>query len=410
MKTILALALFLVIGFAGTRGLFAGIKARLPVTVFFLSGIEFFFLGILLGPSFLDLVSTEALDDLRPLMYLALGWAGLLFGIQLSWRQLRRLSTGTVRILCLDGVTTIGICAVIYFLLLRAFFPSIEAVVLLPHAGVLAITAAISSPTIVAILSRMLPSRGKFTGVAKATTSLSAVIPLFCFGLLFTVANPGLFGSQGLASGVLWWVFANTFGIVMGFVFALLILHKTTRDERLLLVMGTAILVGGICYFLHLSALYTAMIMGVMVGNFSNRSVQIFEQLLSIEKTLYIGFLIIIGAMVSTSGSVLFYMTAAYVVVRLLVKVFFSTWFIKSSFWEFREMGPWVGLSLSAQGGIALAVALDYAIGTHGELAGIVESVIAFGVVANDIIGIFLTRRAFKASGEIVFGKSVAER
>ena len=401
MKTILALALFLVIGFAGTRGLFAGIKARLPVTVFFMSGSEFFFLGILLGPAFLDLITARALSDLRPIMYLALGWAGLLFGIQLSWQQIQRLSSGVVRLLALDSIVTIAICLVVYFLLLRFFFADVPGVELLPHAAVLAITAAISSPTIVAILSRMLPARGRFTGVAKVATSLSAVIPLFFFGLVFTVANPGLFGTHGVLAGFLWWVFANTFGIVMGFVFALLLLHTTTRDERLLLVMGTAILVGGICYFLRLSALYTAMIMGVMVGNFSNRRMQIFEQLLSIEKTLYIGFLIIIGAMVSMSGSVLIYLTAAYIAVRLLIKLFLSTWFIKSNFWEFRRLGPWIGLSLSAQGGMALAVALDYAIGTHGELAGTVESVIAFGVVANDIIGIFLTRRAFKASGEV---------
>ena len=77
MKTILALVLCVVVGFAASKGLLTRAKSRLPIKVLFLTGIEYFLLGILLGPRFLNLLTDQVLDDLKPIVYLALGWAGL---------------------------------------------------------------------------------------------------------------------------------------------------------------------------------------------------------------------------------------------------------------------------------------------------------------------------------------------
>lgn len=408
MKTILALALCVVIGFVASQGLLTRTRPRLSIKILFLTGVEYFFLGILLGPRFLNLISHRVLDDLTPLVYLALGWAGLLFGMQLNWRQIRRVPKSTFRILLVDGLVISAVCAIVFFLRLNVLFPDVTKAEILSSAAVLAITAAISSPTIVTALSHMLPSRGRFTSTVKMTTSLSAVIPLFGFGLFFTIVHPGFFVTEGYLSGFLWWVFANAVGVVMGFILVLLTMQRVTRDERMLVIMGTVIFVGGICYFLSLSALYTAMIMGIVAGNFSRRRVRMFEQLLTMEKTLYIVFLIVIGGMVTFSTRLVL-LLALYVLMRLALKVTVSSWAISAEFPEFARMKARSGLALSAQGAMALAVALDYGLGTEGRMVETAVAVIAFGTVLNEFIGVYLTRRSFRASGDVTARRRAME-
>ncbi|UCG53150.1 MAG: cation:proton antiporter [Candidatus Latescibacterota bacterium] len=370
------------------------------MTILFLTGIEFFFLGALLGPSFLDLISVEVLDDLKPVVYLALGWAGVLFGIQLSWQHIRRLSRKMFELLSLDAALSTVLFLVIFLVVLGRLFPQSGQNEVLFGAAAFAVTAAINSPTIVAVLAHRLPARGKFTSMVRIATSLSAVIPLVLFGILFTIMNPGMTPGGGLFSGLAWWVFANLFAVVMGFVFVLLTTQKATRDQRLLIIIGTVMLVGGLCYFLTLSALYTAMIMGVVVGNFSPRRVQIFEQLMSMERTIYVAFLVFVGAMVTFNASHLFLLLVFYVVSRIVVRIVVSSWAIRVSFPEFSGVGFRSGLSLSAQGGMALAVALDFAHGDGGDLVESVVSVIVVAVVVNEILGVFLTRQSLVAIGD----------
>ncbi|MEJ2720800.1 MAG: hypothetical protein P8181_06615, partial [bacterium] len=211
MKTALALVLFLVVGLIGSRGLVSRVRGRLSIAVLFLTGIEFFLLGVLLGPRVLDVISAEVLYDLRPIVYLALGWAGLLFGIQLSWQHIRRLSRGIFELLFLDGVLTGTGFFVVFALLLAVLFPAAGTANVVFGAVVMAVTGAISSPTIVTVLSHRLPSRGRFTSMIRITTSLSSVLTLLFFGFVFTIINPGVLPVWGISSGFAWWVFANVF-------------------------------------------------------------------------------------------------------------------------------------------------------------------------------------------------------
>lgn len=404
MKTILALVLFVVIGFIASRVLYYGPRLRLPVNVVFLTGIEFFFLGLLLGPRVLGLISEPVLENLKPVLYLALGWAGLLFGVQLSSSQLQKVSTAVFRFLAVESALVAVPVGVVMVLILSSLFPELGNAEIFASAAVLGLTAALSSPTIVSVLARLLPSRGPFTQMAKISTALSAVVPLVAFGLLFTLAHPGFFvpKATSLFTGLLWWLFANGLGLVMGFVVTLLIAPRMDRDHRLLLIIGTSLFVGGVCFFLKLSALYTAMIIGVVIGNFSRRRVQLFEQLLTIEKTLYIAFLIVIGAMVNImEGSVLL-LLCVYVGLRLLLKTTVTGWQVGRAFPAFKSQGWRSGLAFSAQGAMALAIALDYALGTTGPTVDVVLTVVALGVVLNEFIGIGLTRRGFVAAGEVV--------
>lgn len=408
MKTILTLVLFLSIGFVGSRGWVSRVRVGSPFAGVFVTGIEFFFIGIILGPGFLNIISVDALQDLKPLVYLVLGWTGLLFGIQLSWTDLKRVSHAVFKMIVLESVFFMCLFAGIFILLLSLVVPHLQRIEIAHSSIIFAITASISSPTIIAVLARSIPSRGKFTNTIKVITSLSALVPLLAFGIFFIITHPSLIGAFRIEQGLLWWFFANAVGVILGFVMVLLTAQKCPEDERLLLVIGFVMLIGGICYFLQLSSLYTAMMMGIVVGNFSRRKDQIFKQLLQLEKTIFIVFLILVGAMISLKNSMLVVLLLAYLIVRLLLKIVVSRRVLLICFPDFCGTGKLCGLVLVGQGGMALAMALDYWMSARGTFVDTLAAVVVLAVVCNEMVGFSFTRIALQASGDTARSKKPA--
>jgi hypothetical protein len=404
MKTPLTLALFLIIGFIGSRGFISKTRDRLPLTGLFITGMEFFLVGMLLGPHVLGIISDEVLHEIKPVIYLALGWAGLLFGLELNRKELGKVSGAIYRFLILD----VSLLAPVFFLggwfLLPRVLPGLAREERVFAAAVAALTAAVDSPAMVAIRAQRLPSRGRFTRTARLTSALGAVFPLLLFGLVYTIGQPAHFGRTGLPAGLLWWLFANAAGVMLGFVTVLFTSERCSDNERTLLIMGTVLLVGGLCYYFTFSALYIAMIMGVVVGNLSKRRQAIFHHLHQFEKTLYVALLIIIGATVVSSGVAVFYLTAAYVCLRLLLRLLGSSALFGWTQPEFRGMGAVGGLVLTAQGAIALAMALEYKMSAGGPFTDPVFTAVVLAVVVNEVLAYGLIGRAFRASGEVVVG------
>ncbi|NIM19134.1 MAG: hypothetical protein GTO51_01995 [Candidatus Latescibacteria bacterium] len=408
MKTILSLVLFLIIGFAGSKGFVRRASSRFRLTGLFVTGMEFFVVGILLGPHILSIITPEVIQDLKPIIYLALGWIGLLFGMEMSWTHLKRVSGSVYQLLLSDVCIILAGFSIAGYLILRWMFQSTPGIEVVFATGIFSLTAAVSSPAIVAIQAKRLPSRGRFTSMVKVATSLGSVLPLLLFGLLYTIVHPGFLGVEGIWKGLLWWIFANIAGIVLGFIMVLFTVERCSENERTLLIVGAVMLLGGLCYYLTLSSLYAAMIMGAVICNFSSMRESIFRQLHEVEKTLFVGILIIVGAMVTFNGLSIILPLVFYIGLRLLLRLFASSWVVGITHPEFKRMGTRSGLIFTAQGGMALALAIEYRMGTSGAFADAVFTVIALAVVLNEVLAFGFARRSFQASGEISPGKSAA--
>jgi Kef-type K+ transport system membrane component KefB len=400
MKTPIALIILLLIGFLGSKGWVARVRSKSFVAPLFVSGIEFFLLGVLFGPSFLNVMSPAIQDTLRPIVYLALGWIGLMFGAQLSRRQLEKVSTAVFKLIAADVfLFTITFAAVSWFFLRLSAAGSSRYEIL--EAGVLlAVTAFVSSPTLIGVQAKRIPASGAFTTTVRMIASLQAIAPLFLFGFLFMAAHSVSDSGMGWKYEILWWLFANAFGVVLGFVMVLLSAQRCPENERVLLMMGMLMLVGGFCYFFRLSLLYTSMLMGIVVGNFSKRREEIFKQLVQFDKTIYIMFLFMVGAMVKFDSPGLAQTVVFYVVLRLALKTLFTRELLKRYFPGLNSAGLAGGLVFSAQGGMVLAMVLDFLVSNESALIDMIASSIVLAVVVNEITGFFLTGSALRASGE----------
>jgi Kef-type K+ transport system membrane component KefB len=406
VRTIITLALFLVVGFIGSRGFVSRATHRLPMTGLFATGMEFFLLGIVLGPSAFDLITADVLQDLEPIVFLMLGWIGLLFGVELSWDHVKKISGAMFRFLLAETLAFVVVFSAGSYLVIGWAWPGMAATDRAVGAFLFGITAAISSPTVIAVVTQRLPARGPLTNTLRVAGALSALFPLLAFGLLFMILSPRFMGVDGIGYGLLWWLFVNAVGLVLGFLMVLFTRERTSDNEMLLLIAGTVLLIGGLCYFLGLSSLYTAMVMGVVVGNFSRKREQIFRELHHIEKTLFLGFLIVVGATVDLDRPlVIAAVTAAYVTLRLAMKFVVTGSALAASFPDLGEHGRRAGLALSAQGVMAMAIALDCTLASRGHELASTLTVVAVAVLVNDVAGFAVTRRLMQWSGEVVRGR-----
>jgi Kef-type K+ transport system membrane component KefB len=402
MRAIITLIVFLVVGYLGSRRFVSQTMRRYPWSGLLVTGLEFLVLGVVLGPRGAGLISHEVLADLEPVVYLTLGSIGLLVGIEATWDQVRKTSRVIFGVLAGEAFVVLLVVTPVVYVLLKFLFPGYPPGERFLAAAVLAITAAVNSPTLIALLSRTLPSRGPFTNTVKVIAALNPFIPLLLFGLVFTAIRPGFFGLEMFGSGLLWWLFVNTVALVLGFFMVLFTRERCSDNEMLLLIVGTVLVVGGVCYFLKLSSLYTGMVMGFVVGNLSRKRDQIFRELHLIEKILFVAFLILAGATLELNGWAVFVVAGAYVALRMALKVVATGSILDSRLPERTPLRRASGWVFTAQGSIALAIALDYALASESALSRLSLAVVAMAVVVNDLSAVAVTRRVLLAAGEVV--------
>jgi len=91
---VLALALVIVAGIGVTRLSRPPLRRVELLADIAATGAPFLLLGLLLGPG-LGVIDTAGLRLLQPVIALAIGWIGALFGSRLEWRMVRRVSRRT---------------------------------------------------------------------------------------------------------------------------------------------------------------------------------------------------------------------------------------------------------------------------------------------------------------------------
>ncbi|HEV8380776.1 MAG TPA: hypothetical protein VGQ29_04275 [Gemmatimonadales bacterium] len=119
---VLALALVIVAGIGVTRLSRPALRRPALLDDLLATGAPFLLLGLLLGPG-LGVVDAAGLQLLEPVVALAIGWIGALFGARLEWRMVRRISRRTWSIGATLAVPVLLVTTVMALVLARALSP-----------------------------------------------------------------------------------------------------------------------------------------------------------------------------------------------------------------------------------------------------------------------------------------------
>lgn len=402
MKIIAGVTLILLLAFLGSRWTFTRLRLPLAAQHIYLTGTEYILIGVCLGPALLDVLDSATLRGLSPVLNLALGWVGLMFGAQLELRQVARFPAQNLMVALVQGLSTLGLCAAA-FLVIPGWLPP-GASVPVPGAlhggpaihalalGALAVPTAQSS---LALIEQELEIRqAPLMQLLRYVAGIDALLGLLAFGALFAFSHhasplgvPHVIPLQIL-------LFALGLGLITGLILHVLTRLQCPQEELMLFTVGAVVFSAGAAAFLKLSPLFVTLAAGLLVANVRGQKERIVRALVVLEKPFYLVLLLMGGALVLPSSwlsrSLLF--ALVYVATRLLGKLAGGL-LASRMFRHPTPLSPWLGLGLTSQGGMAVAMVISFHQAFSGPAAQVILVMALAAVIVNELFSPALARR-----------------
>jgi len=366
----------------------------------YVGGAEYVLIGFILGPRVTGLLGAGQVQDLTPIVSLALGWLGMELGTYFRIPTLALLPPSHLQIAFAEAVTTFCVAlaamlAIFRFLVGQAW-P--EAVV---QAATLAAVATLCSPAAVDAFAERARKRNGIHEVLRLTARIDALVAVIAFGLVLAVYHQGDVSPEVRPPTATEWAVINlAVGIASGVLFHLFLgpvsrLGESEGESRLFVALAGAIVVAsGASYYLNLSPIFTTLVLGVILANSGSSHRDVTRMLLATERPVYLALLLFAGAAWSPGTVDVLFVAPVFVLVRLAARFLGGkTAGEHVAPAELRTHG--LARGLLSQGGLAVAIALNYS-QVHPELdsrlllTATLLSVLLFEMVASGEAAVFL--------------------
>lgn len=389
-QTVAGILILLFISLTGSRKTFVRLRLPFGAKMFFLTGTEFIFIGLILGEPFIALLDRETLQRLGPLFSLGLGYFGLLFGLQFEWEKLRRFSRRFFGAAAIQAGTTLIVVALPFAWMLASGH-----LALIPGA-----VACCSSPAMIAlVIQETRPPHRADLDLIRYIGGVDTIIGFTVLGLAACMRFPGglLPGANSLAA-FQWMGAAIACGITSGFLLHLLTQVHCKEDELWVFTIGVITFAGGVSLFWGLSPLFVAMVAGMTASNLPGSKDRVFMAIARQEKPFYILFLILAGAVWQPAGWLVFALAAVYLAARTAGKL--SGGFLAAAYVG-REIkaSPWLGAGLMSQSGVAIAVAMELYL-SKDPVADLLVAMLITAFVANELLSPPMIYRLVRRTGK----------
>jgi len=398
MDILFFVGLAIICGFIGGK---TSNKIKNPAVVGYLLA------GLLLGPSFLNILTLKRLDSLGVFNDVALAVVAFIIGSEMRLGVLRKLGKGIVTIIFSES--------------LGAFFLVFTGVYLLTHKLYLALIfgamAPASAPAGTAVVLQEYKAKGPLTNALYAVVGLDDGLAIMIYAFAAALAKISISGHTdsfiNTLKGPVFEILGAIFmGALLGIALGYFIKKMHSKKEVLGISLATIMICAGLANYLHLSLILANLSMGVVFANlfiFANR--RAVEALDVISLPIYTIFFVIAGAHLQISLlPAMGFLGLVYILCRsfgLIGGSFFGATISKSD----PIIRKYLGLGILSQAGVAIGLAImatrDFsALGQVGKDLGIlVINTIAATTIIFEIIGPIATKFAIRQAGEIKKGK-----
>lgn len=361
--------------------------------------VGYFFIGLLLGPSFSEILTYDATTTLEFFGEIALGL--ILFGIGaiFDFDNLKKIGKQT---LLLTLLIMAGTIAIVFICLL--FTSGYWQVALL-----LAVIATEISPIATILVLREANSKGPLTDTIANILALNNVACLIIFGFaaflvrLFVKTDPNITFGQIITQELFllaWTILGSiALGVLLGYALALWGSRVEESGELLILVLGMLLIAIGASKWLGLSPLITPMVMGATLINLAKESRHLFDVLGKTDPPVYALFFVLAGAHLQISDLLAIGVSGiAYTVARVIGKIvgaYFGTRYFKYP----PVVSKYLGLALVPHAGVAIGLAIQVK-AVLPQQASTISTIILGSIMINEVIGPIMTKYAIVKSGE----------
>lgn len=387
MDILLKVSIVLVFGFIGGK---LAKAVKLP------SVSGYLIAGLLLGPSFINMVSSVELASLEFISEIALAVIAFSIGSEFSIKEIKKIGKSVVWITLAEVVGAVVIVFVVmYFGFKQDFAFSI----------VIASMSAATAPAATLMVIRQFRARGPLTKTILPVVALDDVFGIMAFGLALAAAKISLNVSGDSSVFMIVRPFMEIVGsLVLGAILGIglkFASKKADNKEELQVITLVAIGVAlGLSKLLYLSPLLTNIAMGTVLVNVTKHSTRIYASLNDFITPFYVLFFALAGASLDIAiltGVGL--MGVAYIFARGLGKYLGARIGARAVKAE-PSIRKYLGLALLPQGGVSIGLAVI----VRQELplyAVAITTIIMFSVLVYETTGPIFAKIAIKKAGEI---------
>ncbi len=409
MTPLIVFLIILILGYVSTNLVFKKIQSRFYVP----SGIEYIFLGILIGPSFSnwitktfqinypEIITHDILLQLSPGISAAIGFVGLAYGLKFKFKDLSKVEPEHFRLTFADiSFSIILMGGASFGILYYTFFNGKNLLEIIAASYALSVMGGVTSHFIIDAVIKRYKIKGKISTALSNVSVLNVNFNIFIYGILFSVIHLGASEKVNL-SPTEWIVVSILLAVIIGILFFIFIGREQDENKLFVAVLGIAIFTSGVAYFLNFSPLYMNFILGVILTNLSKISDKIDA---SLNRLLHpFGILIVIMAgfyWVPTGLWVFIAAVLGFIILRFYTKKIAGYLAYKSAF-DQDKLHFEIGRGLFSSDIIVAAMIIDYVNVYQNQFTPIVLSCVLSSLILYSVIGFSTTKNYLVDVGEI---------
>lgn len=388
MNISLKIAIIILFGIAGGK---VSKRLNLPnVTGYLLA-------GLLLGPSFLKLVSPDDAGIIEFVNEFALGIIAFAIGGEFFLPDLKKLGKDVFVITVMEVVGVLAIVFVMMrYVLGQSFVFSI----------IIASMSAATAPAGTVMVIKQYRADGPLTRTILPVAALDDVLGIIAFGICMSLAKISI-GATGDVSKIMMFaapfleiIYSIGLGFVVGYVFTFLSTKIKSHDHMLCLILVTILGTTGLANMFGISALLCNMVVGATACNLNRNIKRIFDIINEFAPPIHLLFFTFAGASLNLSVlKSIGFLGIVYALSRAIGKISGATIGAKMVNAPPRVQ-KWLGLALLPQGGISIGLSMIVA-RELSDHAGEIITVILFSVLVFEIMGPILAKISITKAGEV---------
>ena len=404
MKFLSSIVIIVVIALIGSRLTFFDRKLPLAFRNIIFTGIEYIFIGIVLGEMGVNLISAESLNNFAPFLIFALSWIGFLFGLQFKFGTLKHLPRFFFPVSAIQAGFTFALTAAGLYISFKAFLSLPDKVIII-MALTLGSAGCCTAQSALAVVKRNYRFENrKLFSLLQYISGIDGLFAL-CFLSLTTFILPYAETAHFNILNSLWWFSLSIgIGIISALILVILSRSKFTQQEFIVFMIGVVLLGGGLAIKTHNSPLLIGFICGIITANFCRHRLRALETVTQSEKSIYIILLIVLGASWTIRFDCMLVITGIYFSIRILGKIlgaFVATRSFKTDF----PIPQTAGLGLISEGGLAVAIIINFSF-LYPSLSDYTATIIILSMVVTEIISPTLILLQFDNPEPIAFGRN----
>lgn len=367
----------------------------------------FIIAGLVMGPSFLELVSIETVSKLEHFTQIALMLIAFGIGEHIEIRRLGNIASDVFYISVIQAagafiLVTVGVFLTAWLVAGNAA-NNIDNFILALLLGAVAVATA---PAALLHVVREMGAKGPLTSTLMAVVAVDDGIAIMIFGMSMSVAHqlagPGTVSAVHAAAECLYEIgFSLIIGVVTGLTIDFVLNKLHNRGEMLTAGLALLLLCGEITRFLNMSPLLAGMAAGFTIINRAERDVRLFRALNAFEPPIYVLFFTLAGLHLDLSALKLAgWIGLVYFVARFIGK-YLGTWLGGVMSGSSPTVRNFLGLALIPQAGVAIGLVI--LISNDSLLApwsAIITPVVLAGVFFSELSGPLFARYTIEKAGE----------